>query len=59
MKAVTITQVQKVQVMEYPMPEVGPNDVLIQIKACALCTMEQRIYLREEGYRRLSRDCRA
>ena len=45
MKAVTITQVQKVQVMEYPMPEVGPNDVLIQIKACALCTMEQRIYL--------------
>ncbi len=45
MKAVTITQVQKVQVMEYSMPEVGPNDVLIQIKACALCTMEQRIYL--------------
>ncbi|MFR4009042.1 MAG: alcohol dehydrogenase catalytic domain-containing protein [Christensenellales bacterium] len=45
MKAVTITDIEKVELREYPMPTVGENDVLIQIKACALCTMEQRIYL--------------
>ena len=45
MKAVTITDIEKAELREYPMPTVGENDVLIQIKACALCTMEQRIYL--------------
>ena len=43
MKAVTITDIEKAELREYPMPTVGENDVLIQIKACALCTMEQRI----------------
>ena len=44
MRAVTITAKNEAEVREYPMPELGPDDVLVKMEACALCTMEQRMY---------------
>jgi len=44
MKAAVITAVNKVEVVDVPMPEIGPRDVLLKIKSAGLCTWEQRIY---------------
>lgn len=44
MKAAVITAVNKVDVLEVPMPVIGPRDVLLKIKSAGLCTWEQRIY---------------
>jgi len=44
MKAAVITGVNKVEVVDVPMPEIGPRDVLLKIKSAGLCTWEQRIY---------------
>lgn len=32
------------ELREYPIPELGDTDVLIKMKACAICTVEQRNY---------------
>lgn len=45
MKAATITAIKEVEVREYDMPEIQDDEVLIELKACAICTIEQRIYL--------------
>ena len=34
----------QVEVREIPMPEPGDRQVLVQVKACAICTWEQRFY---------------
>jgi L-iditol 2-dehydrogenase len=44
MKAAVITAVNRVEVVEVPMPVIGPRDVLLKIKSAGLCTWEQRIY---------------
>ena len=44
MKAVGIAGVKKIEVIEAPMPVIGPRDVLLKIKSAGLCTWEQRIY---------------
>lgn len=44
MKAAVITAVNKVEVVDVPMPVIGPRDVLLKIKSAGLCTWEQRIY---------------
>lgn len=48
MKALVIKGIEDVDVKEIPMPEVGKDEVLIKIKACALCTYEQRAYVGEK-----------
>ena len=44
MKAAVITGVKKIEVLDVPMPKIGPRDVLLKIKSTGLCTWEQRIY---------------
>jgi len=35
---------------ELPIPEPGPRQALVKVKACALCTWEQRMYSGEETF---------
>ena len=44
MKAAVITEIKKIDVIDVPMPKIGPRDVLLKIKSAGLCTWEQRIY---------------
>ena len=44
MKVVAITDYKKTQVMEIDKPTPKPNQVLINLHACALCTFEQRVF---------------
>lgn len=44
MKAAAIAGIKKIEIVDLPMPEIGPRDVLLKIKATGLCTWEQRIY---------------
>ncbi len=44
MKAVAITGINQIEIVQVPVPEIGPRDVLLRIKAAGLCTWEQRIY---------------
>ena len=39
---------------ELPVPEPGPRQALVKVKACALCTWEQRSYTGEEPFYPLS-----
>jgi len=39
---------------ELPIPEPGPRQALVKVKACALCTWEQRSYTGEEPFYPLS-----
>lgn len=41
---------QQIRIDEVPIPEPGPRQALIKVKACALCTWEQRMYSGEETY---------
>lgn len=45
MKAVAIVEKKKVELINITKPMPKSNQVLIRIKACALCTYEQRAYL--------------
>ncbi len=44
MKAAFITEVGKCEIREVERPVPGPGEVLIQNKACALCTWETRVF---------------
>lgn len=44
MKAAAITGVNKVEIIDIPIPKIGPRDVLLKIKSAGLCTWEQRIF---------------
>lgn len=37
MKALLLTEYKKMQLTEVDEPEVGPNDVLVQVEACGIC----------------------
>ena len=37
MKAMLLTEYEKMEVTEVDEPEVGPDDVLIQVEACGIC----------------------
>ncbi len=41
---------RQIRIDEVPIPEPGPRQALIEVKACALCTWEQRLYSGEERY---------
>ena len=45
MKCATITGIKGVEVREYDIPDINDEEVLVELKACAICTLEQRIYL--------------
>ena len=44
MKIAVMPGVRQVEIREVAKPRPGPGEVLIKIKACALCTWEQRTY---------------
>lgn len=37
MRALVLTEYKRFELQEVPVPEVGPDDVLIQVKACGIC----------------------
>lgn len=43
-KAAIFTDVNKLEVLEITKPQPKPNEVLVELKTCALCTWEQRVY---------------
>lgn len=43
-KAITLTDVGKAEIREYPKPTCGKGEVLIRTKAVALCTVDQRAF---------------
>jgi L-iditol 2-dehydrogenase len=44
------TAPETIRLDELPLPEPGPREALVKVKACALCTWEQRMYTGEEHY---------
>lgn len=44
MKAVELVEAGKVRVVEAEIPEPGPGEVLVRVKACAVCTLERRLF---------------
>jgi threonine dehydrogenase-like Zn-dependent dehydrogenase len=44
MQAAVITGIKKIEIVEIPVPVIGPRDVLLKVKSAGLCTWEQRIY---------------
>jgi len=41
---------EQIRVDQLPIPEPGPRQALVKVRACALCTWEQRIYTGEQRY---------
>lgn len=52
MKAAVFTDVEKVEILKIDKPVMKPNEVLVEIKAAAICTWEQRAYqgINKVGY---------
>lgn len=44
MKVAAITAIKRIEIVELPIPAIGPREVLLKIKSAGLCTLEQRIY---------------
>jgi threonine dehydrogenase-like Zn-dependent dehydrogenase len=44
MKTAVFTSPGRVEVREVPVPQMGERQVLVEVKACAICTWEQRFY---------------
>jgi threonine dehydrogenase-like Zn-dependent dehydrogenase len=48
MKVAVVTGPGAVELREEPDPTIGPDDVLVEIAACGLCTMERRLFVGEK-----------
>jgi threonine dehydrogenase-like Zn-dependent dehydrogenase len=44
MKTIVFTGPEQVEIREIGLPSLGDHQVLVQVKACAICTWEQRFY---------------
>ena len=44
MKAAFYYGIGDIRVEEVPIPEIGENEVLVKVKACAVCGTDNRIY---------------
>jgi L-iditol 2-dehydrogenase len=51
MKALVNTAPYKLEVQDWPIPEVGPEDILVQVKACAICGSDVKGYSGKTGRR--------
>lgn len=48
MKVAVVTAPGAVELREEPTPDLAPDEVLVQVAACGLCTMERRLYSGEK-----------
>ena len=44
MKAAVLEDIQKLVIQEVPSPQINPYQVLVKLKNCGICTLEQRLY---------------
>jgi L-iditol 2-dehydrogenase len=44
MKAVVLTAPEKIEIQDLPMPAISGNQLLVKLKNCGICTLEQRLY---------------
>lgn len=44
MKSAIVTDVRRMEIKDGPKPELKPGEVLVKIKYCGICTLEQRLY---------------
>jgi len=44
MKAAVLTAPEKIEVNEVETPAIGEHEVLVKIKSCGICTLEQRLF---------------
>ncbi|MGE5608158.1 MAG: galactitol-1-phosphate 5-dehydrogenase [Bacillota bacterium] len=51
MKSLMLTDYKKLQLVDLPVPEVGPEDVLIRVKACGICGSDVHGYDGSTGRR--------
>jgi L-iditol 2-dehydrogenase len=51
MQALVLEDTQKLEMRDVPEPEIGPNDVLIQVKACGICGSDVHGYDGSTGRR--------
>ena len=47
MKVAVVTGPGTVELQDEPAPTVGPDDIVVEVGACGLCTMERRLFLGE------------
>lgn len=48
MQVAVVTGPGQVELRDEPTPETGPDDVLVEVGACGLCTMERRLFSGEK-----------
>ena len=46
-KVAMLTGIEKVEVKEYPMPEVGDDDILVKVEGCGICGTDAHEYKRD------------
>ena len=49
MKAVAVVDDRKAEIVEIERPEPDGYEILVKVHACALCTFEQRVFIRENN----------
>ena len=45
-KAAVMTSLQNIEIMERPIPQIGPNDVLIKVEYCGICGSDVHFFER-------------
>jgi 2-desacetyl-2-hydroxyethyl bacteriochlorophyllide A dehydrogenase len=48
MKAAVLTAPETIQLREMPTPEIKPHELLVKLKNCGICTLEQRLFSGEQ-----------
>ena len=46
-KVAMLTGLEKVEIKEYPMPEVGDDDILVKVEGCGICGTDAHEYKRD------------
>ncbi len=46
-KIAMLTQLEKIEVKEYPIPEIGDDDMLVKVEGCGICGTDQHEYKRD------------
>ena len=55
MKALLLKNYKNLEYVDFPTPEIGPNDVLVQVKAVGICGSDIHGYDGSTGYVRMNR----